>query len=362
MTRLMQLLLLALAMCALHLPCAADQQDEKIDAYAARFGRARPVIAVVGENSSTVLSDYVIPYAILARSGVADVLSVATQAGVLRLPPLIIIPDSSTGVFDAHYPDGADYVIVPAVMKRDDPALLAWLVAQAGKGATMVSICNGSMVLANAGLTRGHRATGHWSTHETRVDRYPDTHWLKNRRYVADGKLVSSAGITAAIPVSLALVEAIGGAARADALAGELGVAYRGPRHNSDAFHLTAADGLAAITSTVFHARQDIGVPVAVGVDEIALALTADAYDATMRSRVLTVAASSAPIRTRSGLMLVPDRVAGQGKRIALMLPVFDATPSALVADQLIKDVTARYGAAAARFVRLEWEYPWQAQ
>ena len=361
MTRLMHLLL-ALAMCAVHLSCAANLQDEKIDAYAARFGRLRPVIAVVGENSSTVLSDYVIPYAILARSGLAEVRSVATHAGVLRLPPLTIKPDSSTEVFDGNYPDGADYVIVPAVMKHDDPALLAWLVAQAAKGATMVSICNGSMVLANAGLTRGHRATGHWSTYKKRVANHPDTLWIKNRRYVADGKLVSSAGITAAIPVSLALVEAIGGAARADAMASELGVDYRGPRHDSDAFHLTAADGIAAIMNTVFHVTQDVGVPVAAGVDEIALSLTADAYEATLRSRILAVSASSAPVRTRSGLMLVPDRVAGQGKRLDLMLPALGATPSARVAEQLLKDVTLRYGAAAARLVRLEWEYPWLAQ
>ncbi|MES2048995.1 MAG: DJ-1/PfpI family protein [Pseudomonadota bacterium] len=325
----------------------------------ARFGRSRPIVAVVGENSGTVLSDYVIPYGVLSQSGVADVVSIATQPGSLKLSPLQITPDNTVAEFDQRFPDGADYVFVPAVMKRDDPTLLAWITKQAGKGATMISICNGSMVLANAGLTRGHFATGHWSTYQQRVDKYPETRWLKNMRYVVDGKIVTSAGITAAIPTSLALVEAIGGAERADALAKNLGVGYRGTQHNSDAFHLTLGDGLSAFTSSVFHATQDVGVPVADGVDEIALALTAEAYSATLRSRVYTIAKSNAPVKTRGGLVLMVDHIAGEGKRLDWILPEWDASPSAQALDKALNDIAIRYGTSAARFVVLEAEYSW---
>ena len=60
----------------------------------------------------------------------------ATQDGELKLPPLRIVADQTITSFDRAYPQGADYVVVPAVTKRDDPALIAWLLAQAGKGAT----------------------------------------------------------------------------------------------------------------------------------------------------------------------------------------------------------------------------------
>lgn len=338
----------------------ADRPAEKIAPHVARFGRSRPVVAIIGENAGTILPDYVIPYGVLAQSGVADVISVATQTGVLKLAPLTINPDHSVASFDRLYPDGADYVIVPAVTKRDDPTLIAWITAQAGKGATMVSICNGSLVLANAGLTRGHRATGHWSSYRSRLDKHPDTQWLKNTRYVVDGKIVSSAGITAAIPVSIALVEAIGGTAVAEALAGKLGVGYWGARHDSDAYRLTLGDRLALVTATLFHARDDLGVPLAAGVDEISLALTAEAHSVTRRSRVYSVAQSSAPVRSRNGLMLIPDLVAGQGKRMDRLLPAWDGTALGQVPDKVLSDINTRYGAAAARFVVLEWEYPWQ--
>lgn len=335
---------------------------EKIAPYAARFGRARPVIAVVGENAGTVMSDYVLPYGVLAQSGVAEVVGVATQPGLLLLPPLKIAPGASVAEFDRRYPDGADYVVVPAVKHAADPALLAWIGAQAAKGATMVGICNGSIVLANAGLTRGHRATGHWSTHAARIKQFPETTWLKNTRYVADGKLVTSAGISAAIPASLALVEAIGGSENAQALATRLGVASWSAAHDSDAFRITFADRMTAATSYFLRPSDDIGIPVADGVDELALALSADAYTASLRGRVHALAQSSAPVTTRSGLMLVPSAIAGQGTPMDWVLPAFDATPSAQVLDKALADITARYGAAAARFVVLETEYPWQGR
>jgi putative intracellular protease/amidase len=337
---------------------ASAQPTEKIAPYVARFGRTRPLIAVVGENSSTVLSDYVIPYGVLSRSGVADVVSLATKPGLLKLPPLQIQPDSTVAQFDAKYPQGADYVFVPAVMERSDPTLLAWVTAQAAKGATMVSICNGSIVLANAGLTRGHRVTGNWSTYKSRVSTYPDTQWVKNVRYVADGKIISSAGISAAMPTSIALVEAIAGTERAEALAKSLGVGYWGPKHDSDVFGFTAGDGASAISNAVFHSRQQIGVPVSAGVDEIAVSFLAEAYSATMRAQVYAVGPTGAPVRTLGGLMLVPDRIAGQGKQLDLMLPTSNGTSAALVLDKAIEDIASRYGKSAARFVVLEAEYP----
>src|SRR5437868_4689076 len=190
----------------------AQADAQRIAPYAARFGRTRPLIAVVGHNAGTELTDFVIPYGVLRESGAADVLAVATQPGPLRLRPAISVEAQATiDQFDQRFPEGADYVIVPAVRtdKIDDPVLLEWLKGQAGKGATIVSICDGALVVAKAGLFKGSRATGHWATQAQREHEFPDTQWLKNTRYVADGKRVSSAGVTAAIPLSLALVEAI---------------------------------------------------------------------------------------------------------------------------------------------------------
>ncbi|MES3022111.1 MAG: DJ-1/PfpI family protein [Pseudomonadota bacterium] len=368
-TRLAALLSLAGALlCAAAAPVLAAP-EETITPYQARFGRAQPVIAVVGENSGTELSDYVIPYAVLARSGAAEVLSLASRPGRLQMTPapLQIEPQATITQFDARFPDGADYIIVPKVGKDKDARLLAWLREQNKKGATIVSICDGALAVAASGLLAGHRATAHWGTEERRAKAYPDTEWVANKRYVADRRFVSSAGISAAIPTSLALVEAIAGRARASALATELGVADWSSRHDSTAFkpgYGANAKALAAtgVGTSRYGSGAGIGVPVAAGVDDIALAFTLDAYSRTGSSQALAVAASAAPLRTRDGLMIVPDRVAGAYDAPATMLPPFDAIPSAHWIDRALAGIAGRYGADTALGVSLVFEYPGYAR
>lgn len=343
---------------------ASNAQADKIDPYIPRFGRSRPVVAIIGENSGTELVDFVIPYGVLTQSGAAEIVTVATRQGVLNMrPALKIQPQATIEQFDARFPDGADYVIVPAVVKSDDPALLTWVAAQGAKGGTVVSICDGALVVANSGLMKGHRATAHWATEDYRKEKYPDTRWVKNIRYVADGKIVSSAGISAAIPTSLALVEAIAGYEKTAALAKELGVAEWSTQHNSDLFPPQFGVNLTAFVvknfiNGLFHSTQRIGVPVAAGVDDIALALTADAYSRTGRSHAYSVSASSEPVQTRHGLMLLPDLVIGGSNPPDQTLPELDAMPSVQMLDKVLAGIAESYGRATARGVALDFEYP----
>ena len=335
---------------------------EIIAPYHDRFGRSQPLIAVVGENSGTELTDFAIPYGVLARSGAAQVTTVATQPGVLTMrPALKIQPDATTQQFDSKYPEGADYVIVPAVVKRDDPELLRWVATQGEKGATIVSICDGALVVAGAGLLKGHRATAHWATESHRKERFPDTQWISNTRYVADGKLVSSAGISAAMPTSLALLEAIAGHARAAAVAQEIGVDDWSTSHDSDRFHprmgnLTAYATM--YTNAWFHSSDSVGVPLADGMDEIALAFTADAWSRTARSQAYGVSAAATPVRTRGGLSVLPERAPGGADAPSIMLPALAAAPSGKALDKVLADLAERYGRRTAYRVALEFEYP----
>jgi putative intracellular protease/amidase len=125
--------------------------------------RARPLVAVIGINDATETTDYLMPTGIMRRADVADVMMLATRQGPVRLyPALVVEPDATIAAFDAAHPDGADYVIVPAMGRDDDPAALAWLRSQEEKGATIIGICAGAKVVAAAGLLDGKRATTAW--------------------------------------------------------------------------------------------------------------------------------------------------------------------------------------------------------
>jgi transcriptional regulator GlxA family with amidase domain len=333
----------------------------EIPAYTNPHARAQPVIAVVGYNGGTELTDFVIPYGVLARSGAAELISVATQTGPMTMrPALRIQPHDTISSFDSRFPDGADYVIVPAVVKPDDATLIAWVAAQGAKGATIVSICDGALVVANAGLFKGRRATAHWATGDYRRQHYPDTEWLDNVRYVSDGRVISSAGVSAAMPTALALVEAIAGKERATAIAQEIGVSDWSTTHDSDIFHPRLGVNLGAYltgyTNQWFHSAERIGVPIAAGVDEITLAFTADAWARSKRNQVYTVANSTAALSSAHGLTILPDYATADTTAPAL-LPLAAMLPGQAL-DRALEQLAQRYGHATAFLVALELEYP----
>lgn len=345
----------------------ADAQGQEASSYlprhAPRFERARPVVAVLAHNASTELTDYVVPYGILAESGVAEVLAIATQDGAIQMnPALRFRAQASTLDFDARFPQGADYVIVPNVYEgQHDARMLEWVRAQAAHGAVIVGICDGVPVLANAGLLKGRRATGHWKTVPELERKHPQTRWLRNRRYVADGNVITTSGVSASIPVSVALVEAIGGREKAEQVARSLGVEDWSPSHDSEQFALTAGSLFTALRNkAMFWRHEALGVEVSPGVDEIAVALVADAYGRTRRSSALSLAQTSEPVRTRRGLLLLPDRSMRGAEQPDATLPLFETLPAALALERSLEGIAARYGESTAAFVALTMEYPWK--
>jgi transcriptional regulator GlxA family with amidase domain len=206
-------------------------------------------------------------------------------------------------------------------------------------------------------LFKGRRATGHWATQAQREREFPDTQWLKNIRYVADGKRISSAGVSAAIPLSLALVEAIAGRERALQVAHELGVDAWNARHDSERFHVGVGLYFTSARNLLLAAHQDIGLPVATDVDDIALALTVDAFSRTYRSRAYAVAESTNSIRTRHGLTLLPDRTFGNTDAPKHMLAPLGEIPSLPALDGALREITERYGASTAELVAVQLEY-----
>jgi putative intracellular protease/amidase len=328
----------------------------ELPAYQPRFSRTRPVVAVIGENTFTELTDYVVPYAVLVESGAAEVIALATQPGPIQMfPALKFEPQATSAEFDTRFPEGADYVIVPAVHNTEDPALLTWVATQAAKGAKIVGVCDGVWVLANAGLLKGRRATGHWYSFGTLEKQFPETTWVKDQRYVVDGDIVTTTGVTASLPVSLALVEAIAGHAQAETVARTLGITDWSPTHHSDLFHLKARHLFTAASNWLsFWSYETVGVPVAQGSDEIALALVADAYSRTYRSSAVSLARSPETIRMRRGLILLPDNVAGTSQPPDRILPTEEVT---LSLDHTLKNIAQAYGRATSAFVALQLEY-----
>ncbi len=85
--------------------------------------------------------------------------------------------------------------------------LRTWLPAQREKGVLLGSICSGALVLAELGLLDGRACTTHWKCMDYLEDRYPSARVQRNRLYCFDREVVTSAGMTSGIDMSLALIE-----------------------------------------------------------------------------------------------------------------------------------------------------------
>ncbi|MFJ9412714.1 GlxA family transcriptional regulator [Streptomyces sp. NPDC101227] len=150
-----------------------------------------PVEVLNGANVRT-------PGAYRIRTASLDGAPVRTSSGLTLIPDLALA--------DAEAPHT---LLVPGGngTRTPDPRLIDWLRTQAPRARRKVSVCTGALLLGEAGLLDGRRATTHWSECDTLARRFPAVRVEPEPIYVRDGDLVTSAGVTAGIDLALALVE-----------------------------------------------------------------------------------------------------------------------------------------------------------
>jgi transcriptional regulator GlxA family with amidase domain len=119
---------------------------------------------------------------------------------------------SSSGVSLAAAPlDGRrfDTVLISggtmSLVEESQREIVPWLCDDARR--RTAGVCSGAFFLAEAGLLDGRRATTHWDVAERFRLRYPNVRLDADRMFIRDGKVWTSAGISAGIDLALALVE-----------------------------------------------------------------------------------------------------------------------------------------------------------
>jgi transcriptional regulator GlxA family with amidase domain len=116
----------------------------------------------------------------------------------------------------------ADTVVVPGYANLFEPPpaeVLAALRAAARRGARVLSVCTGVYALAHAGLLDGRRATTHWAWAAELARRFPAVAVEPDRLYVDEGEVMTSAGLSAGIDLSLHVIREDFGVAAGDRVA-----------------------------------------------------------------------------------------------------------------------------------------------
>ena len=87
-----------------------------------------------------------------------------------------------------------------------NPIMLDWLRARAAEAEIVTAVCTGSMLLGFAGLLNGLHATTHWRSLDWMRDSFPSVSVEYDKHFVEDGRVFTSAGISAGIDMSLKVV------------------------------------------------------------------------------------------------------------------------------------------------------------
>lgn len=126
-----------------------------------------------------------------------------------------------------------DTLIVPGAVdwqaSLDDDQLRQLVRSAAARSRRVASVCAGAFVLAAAGLLDGHRAATHWRLADELAARFPQVEVDGDAIHVRSGSVYSSAGVSAGIDLSLALIEEDHGPAVARAVAQDLVVFMQRP-------------------------------------------------------------------------------------------------------------------------------------
>ena len=135
-----------------------------------------------------------------------SVYTVAEKAGPIKARNGLSVNPAFT-IADCPQPD---LLLVPGGQgtrkQIHNEALVNWVREQAGRVELLLSVCTGALILAQAGLLEGLAATTHFRAFDELAALAPNTTLCPEKRYVDNGKIVLSAGVSAGIDMALYVV------------------------------------------------------------------------------------------------------------------------------------------------------------
>jgi putative intracellular protease/amidase len=348
--------------------------------------QGRLAVAVVLGASGSVITDALGPYEVFARSPTFFAYTVSVGPAAMLSGGLAVVPDYSLDDMDAGTAPEPAVVVIPAVLSpagRREQALREWLARRAGRGAHLLGVCAGARLLAAAGLLDGHRATSHWSRIRGLQRTRPQVDWVRGQRYVQDGNITTTAGVTSGVFGALRLVQQLAGTTEAQRVGRELaypGWSLDGPT-GMPVQRPAPRDLANLLAAAAPWRRPTLGVGLAEGVGELDVAAPFEVYATSFAARTVPIAAGRT-VTTRHGLRLiaapadataprvdrlimpgvhsldqVDPRLAGWAARRGLDIELLQADGNVSF-DAMLRDLAAHAGRATAHVTAKSIEYP----
>jgi putative intracellular protease/amidase len=322
----------------------------------------RKTAVVLAGSRGAEIGDTLESYEILARSGLFNVYSIAPERTVLPLKPgfgfgrpssLDFVPHFSFAEYDAQIGGAPDLIAIP-YFEADptspaDAPIFDWIRDHAGPNTTILSICSGTMILADTGLLANRTATTNTGTFDYVQSHSPSTALVHNVRYVDDGNIITSTNLTGGVDATLHLVDRLAGRAAALDVAHQIGYsetdALDDPSFAPDDSFFYPITVNAALSGQ----KERLGVRVDDGVSELGLAGIIDPLVASGTARPIALADERRIIASRYGFLFLPryDAQTSPALDRVVVPPAADAGVSAY--DAMLRDLAQRHNGAVAQ-------------
>jgi copper(I)-binding protein/putative intracellular protease/amidase len=178
-------------------------------------GRRRQVAILIFDGVQII--DYTGPYEVFGQAGF-DVFTVAEKAD----PITTAMGMKVTPTYSIEDAPEANILVVPGggvIQTQNNAKVLKWIQETSAKAEHVMSVCNGAYILAKAGLLDNLTATTFHGLLEGLATIAPKTRVVSDRRFVDNGKIITTAGLSSGIDGSLHLISKIYGRGRAQMIA-----------------------------------------------------------------------------------------------------------------------------------------------
>ncbi len=183
-------------------------------------GGGLPAAFVIGRHAEVL--DFTGPLEVFAGAATTEgeplfspYMVAATADGVVVGGGMTVVPDHTFRT--APQPR---VIVIPAMVFSDEDAeMFEWIRAASRSCDVTMSVCNGAFLLARTGLLNGRSATAHHGGYFSFAASYPEVHLKRGARFVEDGTLASSGGVSAGIDLALRVVARYVGEKTAEDLA-----------------------------------------------------------------------------------------------------------------------------------------------
>ena len=159
--------------------------------------------------------DFTGPYEVLGQAGI-QTFTVGEKASPIQTTMGMTVTPAYT--FDNAPP--AQLLIVPGGnVQTENKKIIQWIQQRAKSAKYVLSVCNGAFYLAEAGLLDGHEATTFYDLIDELKETYTKVKVVTNKRYVDNGKIITTAGLSSGIDGTLYLISKLQGKAAAQQVA-----------------------------------------------------------------------------------------------------------------------------------------------